>query len=208
MCFSATASFVAGSALSAAGVVTLKKAPKRSEIPFATIPLLFGLQQGIEGLVWLSFNFGSPFFNQAATYAFMFFAYLFWPSFVPFAIQSLETDLHRKNILAGFQMLGAGISLYLLYFILIHTITSHIVNKSIAYPTPVHYGILIMGLYLFATCASCLFSSSRVINLFGFLTALSFAAAYYFYTVSFISVWCFFGAILSLVVYWYFRRAK
>jgi len=44
MCFSATASFVAGSALSAVGVATVKKAKRKTEIPFALIPLLFGVR--------------------------------------------------------------------------------------------------------------------------------------------------------------------
>jgi hypothetical protein len=44
MCFSATASFVAGTTLSTIGVVTITKVKQRSELPFALIPLLFGIQ--------------------------------------------------------------------------------------------------------------------------------------------------------------------
>ncbi|HAT68464.1 MAG TPA: hypothetical protein DCS20_02500 [Candidatus Yonathbacteria bacterium] len=208
MCFSATASFVAGAALSATGVTTLKKAKKKRDVPFAAIPLLFGVQQGIEGLVWLSFGYGASFFNQVASYAFMLVAYVFWPSFVPFAIRSLETDPNRKQILAVFQGLGVGVSLYLLYFIMSNPVISHIVNKSIVYPMPTEHGALIMGLYLLATCVSCFFSSNKIINIFGTLIAVSFGTAYYFYTTSFVSVWCFFGAILSIAVYWYFKNAK
>ncbi len=208
MCFSATASFAASAVLSATGAVTLHKAPKRSEIPFAAIPLLFGVQQAIEGLVWLSFKYGMPLFNQISSYAFMLFAYVFWPSFVPFAIRSLETDPQRKQILSVFQGLGVGVSLYLLYFIISHPVVSHIVNKSILYPMPTEYGPLIMGLYLLATCVSCFFSSNKIINIFGTLVAVSFGAAYYFYTASFASTWCFFSAVLSVVVYWYFKNTK
>ena len=208
MCFSATASFVAGAALSATGAVTLKKAKNKRDVPFAAIPLLFGVQQGIEGLVWLSLGYGTPFFNQVTSYAFMFVAYVFWPTFVPLAIRSLETDPNRKQILAVFQGLGAGVSLYLLYFMVSHPVISHIVNKSIVYPIPAEYGPLIMGLYLLATCVSCFFSSNKIINIFGMLIAVSFGAAYYFYTASFVSTWCFFGAILSVAVYWYFKNTK
>lgn len=208
MCFSATASFAAGAALSAAGVVTIKKTETKEEIPFAAIPLLFGLQQAVEGVVWLSFKFGVTYLNQIATYAFMFFAYLFWPTFIPFAIRSLETDPHRKQILGVFQGLGLGVSLYLLYFVLSHPMVAHIANKSIAYPAPSEYGPLIMGLYLLAACVPCFFSSSKVINIFGTSIAVSFGVAYYFYTATFISVWCFFGAVLSTIVYWYFRNER
>lgn len=208
MCFSATASFAAGAVLSATGVVTIKKTLKKSEIPFAAIPILFGVQQGIEGLVWLSFGYSMPVFTQISTYAFMFFAYILWPTFVPFAIRSLETDPHRKQILGVFQGLGMGVSLYLLYFILSHPMVAHIANKSIAYPMPPEYGALIMGSYLLTTSVVCFFSSNKIINIFGTLIAVSFGAAYYFYTTTFVSVWCFLSAILSVAVYWYFRRGK
>ena len=49
MCFSAPASFIAGTALSVIGVAALKRTESKSEIPFALIPLLFGIQQLIEG---------------------------------------------------------------------------------------------------------------------------------------------------------------
>ncbi|MHB1118065.1 MAG: DUF6629 family protein [Minisyncoccota bacterium] len=208
MCFSATASFVAGATLSATGAVTIKKSRGKSEIPFAAIPLLFGVQQAIEGVVWLSFGFDMPILGNVATYTFMFFAYVFWPTFVPFAVRSLETDIHRRQALSVLQGIGIGVSLYLLYFILSNPMTSQVVNKSIVYPLPAEYGAFVMGLYLFATCVSFFFSSHKIVNIFGTLVVLSFAAAYYFYTASFASTWCFFSAVLSIVAYWYFKRNK
>ena len=38
-------------------------------------------------------------------------------------------------------------------------------------------------------------------KVFGALALLSFGVAYYFYTTWFISVWCFFAAVLSVVIY-------
>jgi branched-subunit amino acid permease len=60
MCLSATASFIAGVSLSVLGVATVKKAERKAEIPFAMIPLLFGTQQIVEGMLWLSFRFDAP----------------------------------------------------------------------------------------------------------------------------------------------------
>jgi hypothetical protein len=59
MCFSPTASFVAGVAISTVGVATLKNVKNKREIPFALVPLIFGIQQIIEGFVWLSFGWPS-----------------------------------------------------------------------------------------------------------------------------------------------------
>lgn len=42
MCFTATASFVAGIALSVLGVFTLRATRRKVEVPFASIPLMFG----------------------------------------------------------------------------------------------------------------------------------------------------------------------
>ena len=49
------------------------------EIPFALIPLLFGIQQLIEGLIWLSFVDGSSIDNASLTLAYSLFSHVLWP---------------------------------------------------------------------------------------------------------------------------------
>ena len=39
-----------------------------------------------------------------------------------------------------------------------------------------------------------------MVRLFGVLALLSFASVYYFYAAWFISVWCFFAALLSITI--------
>ena len=97
MCFSATASFTAGAILVTAGVLTLRHVQSKSTFPFACIPLLFGIQQIVEGIVWTSF--GSPILHTVATYVFVMFSHVLWPSFVPFSIWLIEKDPIRKKIL-------------------------------------------------------------------------------------------------------------
>lgn len=203
MCFSAAASLAAGGTLSVVGGLTLAKVKNKSELPFASIPLLFGVQQLIEGAVWLSF--GSPVLNTIATYAYSMFSHVLWPVFVPFAVLMIETDLTRKKILRLFSFSGLAVGLYLLYFILVDPVTAHIVNNSIAYHSPHLYVYLVMAFYLVATCGSCLVSSHKIINIFGIVLFISFAIAAWFFTETFFSVWCFFAAILSIIVYWYFQ---
>ncbi len=204
MCFSAAASFAAGGALSVAGGLTIAQVKKKTELPFASIPLLFGIQQVIEGAVWVSF--GSPIVNTVATYAYSMFSHVLWPVLVPVSVFLMETEPIRKKILSLFSFLGLAVGGYLLYFIIADPVTAHIVNNSIAYHSPHLYAYLIMALYLVATCGSCFVSSHRIINLFGVVLLVSFAVAAWFYTETFFSVWCFFAAILSIIVYWYFKR--
>jgi hypothetical protein len=62
----------------------------------------------------------------------------------------------------------------------------------------------VLTLDLLATCVSGLFSSHRCINAFGLLAFVLAIAAYQVSTRTFISVWCFFAAVVSLLVYVHF----
>ena len=60
MCFSATASFTAGAGLLIVGAVAARRARQPAELPFALIPALFGVQQLIEGAIWLTLPDNAP----------------------------------------------------------------------------------------------------------------------------------------------------
>ena len=57
-----------------------------------------------------------------------------------------------------------------------------------------------MALYLAATCLPSLLSSHAVVRLFGTLSVLSFGLVYLISLETLVSVWCFFAAVLSVVV--------
>ena len=199
MCFSAPASFIAGGALSATGVATLSKTTKKREWPFASIPLFFGVQQLIEGIVWVSFDI--PTLNLVATYIYLFVSHVFWPIYVPFAVLLLEKNKMRKKVIALFFVIGSGVGAYLLWLIATQPVAPSIVNHSISYPIIPVYGYFILTLYVLATCGSCLISSHRLIKIFGVILLISFTISGVYYTQTFISVWCYFAAILSVIVY-------
>lgn len=199
MCFSATASFVAGGSLGAAGLFTLRRARTAAQMPLAAIPLLFGVQQAIEGVVWLSFD--RPVLNAFATYAYVTFSHLLWPFFLPLAVMMIEPGRRRKKILRGFVLFGLAVSLYLLMRLLEGPVTSVIVGASVVYQVPIPDSPLLLATYLVATCVSCLFSSHRYIRTFGLALFGALAISLWMYRLSFYSVWCFFAAILSLIIY-------
>ena len=189
------------------GLVTVKKAERKADIPFAMIPLLFGVQQIIEGMLWLSFRFDAPLLNVAMTYMFTLFSHVLWPIFVPFSIGLVETVAWRKKVRLAFQFIGIAVGLYLLYWIVKFPVTSE-VDEHIVYVSPHIYKVPVMALYLAATCIGCFFSSHRLINLFGVLALLLFMLAYWIHAVAFFSIWCFFAALLSAVIYLHFKLAK
>lgn len=111
MCFSATASFGASTVLGIVGVITVAKAKTNPQRVFATIPLVFAVQQFTEGLLWLSLKNtdmapGQSFF----TYTFLVFAMAVWPFWVPFTIRLLEKDARKKRKINVFVWIGAFVA--------------------------------------------------------------------------------------------------
>ena len=206
MCFSATASFTAGAALLIVGTVTARRARRRAELPFALIPVLFGVQQLIEGAIWLTFPDRAPLLNSVLTIAYSFFSHVLWPVYVPIAILLLEPVVWRRRVLAAIAAAGAAVGVYLLYFLVTLPIVSQVQGRHIAYISPHYYLVVVMLLYVLGTCVSMLFSSHPRVRLFGVAAFAAYVVTYVFYTVWVISVWCFFAAALSVIVLLYFPR--
>ena len=117
MCFSATASFVAATSLSVIGIATIKQAKTKFEIPIAAIPLIFGTQQFIEGILWLTFGTDAHLVKQVMTYIYSGFSHVLWPFYIPFAMGVLESVPWRKKAIFTFGAIGISVGLYLLYFL-------------------------------------------------------------------------------------------
>jgi len=204
MCFSATASLTASAALLGIGAVTLHKAQQPRERPFAAIPLLFGIQQLTEGVLWLGFGWDTPALNAVLTQLYSFFSHVLWPVYVPLSAWALEPRGPRRSALALISAGGIAVGAYLLYSMFANPIVARPVGNHIDYDSPHFYVAVVMTLYLSATTVSALLSSHRVMKLFGALTLGGAAVAYWFYARWFISVWCFFAAALSLVIWLHF----
>jgi hypothetical protein len=141
------------------------------------------------------------------TYLFVLFSHILWPIFLPFSIGLMETVAWRKKVISAFQITGIAVGLYLLYFIVRYPVTSE-VHGHMVYVLPYVKEQPVLEFYLAATCVAPLFSSHRIINIFGVLALLLFMVAYWYYTVAFFSVWCFFAAVLSGVVYLHFKSGN
>lgn len=208
MCFSAVASFVAGAALLVVGTITVRRTRRRVEVPFALIPVLFGIQQVIEGALWLTFPDKAPLLNSVLTQVYSLFSHVLWPTYVPIAILLLEPTLWRRRVMLAIALVGAAVGLYLLYFLVSLPIVSQVEGQHISYVSPHFFAVAVMILYVLSTCISMLFSSHPAVRLFGVAAFVAFVAAYAFYAAWLISVWCFFAAALSFIVLLYFPRPR
>lgn len=201
MCFSATASFVAGTALTGVGVAAIRQTSAKSGLPFAMVPLLFGVQQLTEGVVWLSFGEDATALNSAATWFYALFAFSVWPVFVPFAMWLMEPDRQRRRLLLALQVAGLAVGGYLLFEHSRDPVVSEVVGRSVFYASSHFYGGWVLALYFAATLLTCLVSSSRTANRFGVLAMLAALVSYVVWSAWFVSVWCFGAALVSVVIY-------
>lgn len=205
MCFSATASFISGATLCVIGVATLKQTKASAEVPFAMIPLLFGVQQLTEGVIWLSFSHNTQAIRNVMTYLYSLFSHFVWPVYVPFAIGIMEMVRWRKKALFILLVLGVTVGVFLLYWITAGPLNAEVISHHIIYISPHFYSVPAMILYFTATCASCFFSSHRFVRLLGILLVLSLISAYLVHSIAVVSIWCFFAAILSMVIFLHFK---
>lgn|SRR3989338_8253485 len=204
MCFSASASFGAGVVLSVIGVASIKKAKSPSQIVFASIPLIFAVQQITEGFVWLSLsNPAYASLQEVATYNFLFFAQVVWPVWVPFAILKLEPKERRRMSEKILVVIGGLVSIYLAYCLLTFPVEAKIVGYHISYEQnyPAAISRYCGFLYIVATIVPPFFSQISRMWILGTTILISYIITTIFYTDYIISVWCFFASIISIAVY-------
>jgi hypothetical protein len=200
VCFSATASFSAGAVLLGIGALSVRSATRPRDLPFAAIPLLFAIQQLTEGVIWLTFRYDAPRVNTGMTHVYSFFSHVLWPAYVPLAVLLMERSWRRRRALLVLAVAGIAVGAYLLYILVAFPVVSRPIGGHVEYVSPHFFAAVTMTLYLMSTTVSPLLSSYRMVKVFGVLALSSFAAAYLFYATWFISVWCFFAALLSAIV--------
>ncbi|MBI4457459.1 hypothetical protein HY633_00660 [Candidatus Uhrbacteria bacterium] len=198
MCFSATASFLASGSIGAIGAAGLKKVRRRRDYAIAAIPFFFAIQQALEGIVWLSLN--RPFINLLAAKGYLFFAYAFWPIYIPWAVRLAEPQPKRKSFLLLLLSIGIAVGLYGLWLAILTTTHALVVNRGLQYHVPETY--LAYGFfYVLAVSVSFFVSSSRWLVAMGVLLSAALAVAIIFSYETVASVWCFYAALLSSLTY-------
>jgi hypothetical protein len=211
MCFSAGASFGASIMLGSVGVLTLRKVKQTSQVPFAAIPLMFAVQQVAEGVLWIGLSDPDhTSWSHFPVYIFLMFAQIIWPAWIPFSILLLEKNRARRRLLAVMLAMGLTISTYLAYCLFVFDVSAEIRGEHIHYtlnfPIPLKLSLLTSILYFIPTVISLFVSAEKRMWILGMAILLSFISTQVFFEDYVISVWCFFAAILSIVVLWITSR--
>jgi hypothetical protein len=216
MCYSAEVSFGLSLGLLPAGIYCVKSAVAKNLllVPVGIIPILFGFQQICEGFAWTGLARGDLELVKWASMLFLFFAIALWPFWVPFCYYFTEKGGRKKAIYGVLAVLGSivGLSVYLPLVINaefpLANVEHHSIHYDIARSPAFEYFPLSLWLvvYVFVVCSPLLSSVNRRLLFLGIAVVLSAAISYVVFWQTFVSVWCFFAAALSLYLCVYFRN--
>ena len=183
--------------LTAIGGVSLSRASSKPLRRLAVIPTFFAAQQVAEGIVWLTMGDAShAILHRVAVDAFLAFALVVWPSWLPWSLGSLERDAARRRLLKALSCWGALVSIGASAMLVLRPATARIVGHSISYEYADSHVIFMIG-YGVPTVVPFFVSTVSLARALGVMLIVSFVATFLAQRGALTSVWCFFGAILS-----------
>ncbi|MFE4546870.1 DUF6629 family protein [Streptomyces sp. NPDC056785] len=200
MCWSATADLAAGAAVAAVGVACVTRARRPGDLPLAALPLLLGAHQIVESLVWRSGGGTGP-----ATLAWAAIALPLLPLWVSAGVLC-AAPRHARRRLAVPLVVGVATAAALADALVTRPVRAEIRGRTLGYVVDLaHPGLLIAG-YLLATVGALLLSGDRVLRLLGVLVGAGALVCWALWELEFVSTWCAFAAVCSVVLYGWVRR--
>lgn len=206
MCFSPEADLVAGVVVSAIGIDTLRRTARPELLPLATLPLVFGVHQLIETLVWWNLRGEVPdSVGAPAAWVYALIALSVVPILVPFAFSRSGTirSVRVARALVGAGVVSGGILFVTLVLGPMHpTIDGHHINYHVGTP----WLPFTLGLYILATCTPGLLTDQRSLRVFGATNLLVVGLLIWLAQSALVSLWCVWAAISSVLINVYVRR--
>jgi urea transporter len=148
--------------------------------------------------------------QDAATYIFLVTALVIWPVMVPLSVRFMEEVKRRKQILTGLLIAGCLLSAVYAFCLVYYDVYPQINSFHIEYVYNVPQTLMTVAFvfYLITTIAPFFVSSVRRMWVFGIMIAISCIVTGIFFAQYLTSVWCFFAAIISIIIYWILSGVK
>ena len=207
MCFSATSSFIASAVIGTIGVATLRHVREPRALLFAAVPMLFAVHQFSEGMVWLGLEgkIGKVGLDHVS-FLFMLYAQGILPLLMPAAVVLMEPPGRRRLAILALTGIGAVVCVWDVTGLIFLPSQCYVEQNSIAYRNPMTGNFWISCLYILATCGALLLSTHRVVRWYGVLNVIALTITQIVKEYAFASVWCFYAALMSIMIYWQFNR--
>ncbi|WP_455355772.1 DUF6629 family protein [Streptomyces sp. SYSU K217416] len=200
MCWSATADLVAGAGICAIGLACVVPVRRARDLPLAALPLLLGAHQIIESVVWRSGGGTGP-----ATLAWAVIALPVLALWVPLGVLLAAPPRARPRLRAG---VAAGLvtAAALTYCLATRPVTAEVRGHTLGYVLDLPAAPLLLAGYLLATVGSLLLGGDPLLRLLGALVGAGAVVCALLWRLEFVSTWCAFAAVASVVVFGWVRR--
>ncbi|MGA1980992.1 MAG: DUF6629 family protein [Acidobacteriaceae bacterium] len=209
MCFSASADFTSSAVLGAVGVATLMEVKDPKDVLLAAMPGLFAIHEFIEGFVWMGLDGTlSQQVAHNAGAAFALYADGILPFLLPLSVFLIEPTKRQRRRMLGFVILGGVLGLYLLWGLTAYPLAISDQSHSIVYDNVITNTTLVAVLYVIATCGSLFFSGYRPLVELGWFNLVGLIVVALVKRYAFASVWCAYAAVVSVIIYFFFRRTR
>ncbi|MFE6486358.1 DUF6629 family protein [Streptomyces sp. NPDC057757] len=202
MCWSATADLVAGTAVAAVGVACVARVRRPGDLPLAALPLLLGAHQIVESLVWDAGGGTGP-----ATVAWAVIALPLLAVWVPVGVLCAAPRHAWRRLLIPL-VAGLLTAATLAYAIATRPVRAEIRGHTVGYFVDLSHAELVIAGYLLATVGSLLLSGDRGVMLLGVLAAVGALICWTLWQIEFVSTWCAFAAVCSLVLFGWVRSRR
>ena len=199
-----------GGIVVAIGIDALRHVDEPRQIPLAALPVLFGVHQITEAFVWWGLqDHVAHAVERVAVWAYLVFAFAALPVLVPVAVGLVERSRTRRWVIVGFGVLGTAVAVALTAAIFSSPLHAAIGGRHIEYSVDaLSFGGQITELYVVATCGAMLASSWRDIELIGALNLIAVPVLMWMTINGFVSLWCFWAAIVSVLIARHMRRTS
>lgn len=199
MCFSPTGDIAAGAAVVAIGLDACRHLDGRSEsLAIATLPLLLGLHQMDEALVWWGLQGHVPeHVGHVAMWIYLLFALVVLPLLVPVALALFERSPRLRWRYLPFAGLGMLVSGVMLRTMIVGSPSAHLGSYHLSYSIGLRHGVAFVGLYIVATCGPLLASGHRTLIGFGWANLAAVVALALLCASGFTSLWCLYAALVG-----------
>ncbi|MFB7086910.1 DUF6629 family protein [Streptomyces sp. NPDC056296] len=194
MCWSAEADLVAGVGVAAVGVACVTRARRGRDLPLAALPLLLGVHQMVEAVVWASDGGSGP-----ATLAWTVMALPLLALWVPAGVLCAAPRSARRGLTVPLAA-GVATAAVLAYVLATRPVRAEIRGHTIGYVVDLPYTPLLIAGYLVATVGSLLLSGDRGLRLLGILAGAGALICWALWRLEFVSTWCAFAAVCSVVL--------
>jgi hypothetical protein len=199
MCWSATADLIAGAGIACVGVACVARVRRAGDLPLAALPLLLGAHQLIEARIWQVGGGTGP-----ATLAWAVIALPLLAVWVPVAV---VCAVPRQAVrLAVPLAAGVATAAVLAYSLATRTVRAEIRGHTVAYVIGLPQAEVLVAGYLIATIGALLLAGDRWLVGFGALAGVGAVVCWALWRLEFVSTWCAFAAVCSLVVFGWVRR--